>query len=34
MGADVASAPNHAYAFTTAFFEELARAGVRDVSPT
>jgi 2-succinyl-5-enolpyruvyl-6-hydroxy-3-cyclohexene-1-carboxylate synthase len=31
VGADVAEAPNHAYAFTTAFFEELARAGVRDV---
>jgi 2-succinyl-5-enolpyruvyl-6-hydroxy-3-cyclohexene-1-carboxylate synthase len=31
MGATVAEAPNHAHAFTTAFFEELARAGVRNV---
>ena len=31
MGAAVAAAPNRSYAFTTAFFEELARAGVRDV---
>jgi len=31
MGAAVAEAPNHAYAFTAALFEELARAGVRDV---
>jgi len=31
MGAAVAAAPNHTYAFTTAFFEELARANVRNV---
>jgi len=31
MGAAVAEAPNHAHAFTAAFFEELARAGVRNV---
>lgn len=31
MGAAVAAAPNHTYAFVTAFFEELARAGVRNV---
>ena len=32
MGAAVAEAPNHTYAFTAAFFEELARAGVRNVT--
>jgi len=31
MSSAVANAPNRAHAFTTALFEELARAGVRDV---
>jgi 2-succinyl-5-enolpyruvyl-6-hydroxy-3-cyclohexene-1-carboxylate synthase len=31
MGTGVADAPNRAHAFATALFEELARAGVRDV---
>jgi 2-succinyl-5-enolpyruvyl-6-hydroxy-3-cyclohexene-1-carboxylate synthase len=31
MGAAVADAPNRSHAFATALFEELARAGVRDV---